>query len=213
MEKRVAHTPRTMDMKKYEETIVRGNGEERAVFPRLLLVLPRSKKISTIRNLRASHILEAFAKTREDEFFVDVIRVCDDMCSDELLKRLLNDATGNFMEAMVDVDASQVLPAVLLFEGSLGVGSWVSRTVARPPASLVLSAYRVDTEEDLRTIDVELRGVALPRVKRANGEASEEEESPSTVIGQVFGDKVKRPSIGVVKCKVASGWESCQRHK
>lgn len=159
-----------LDINYYEETIVKGWRTGNApLFPRLLLLIPRSKQVSTVSNFTASKTLEAFVKIRENDLFVEVIRVYDDMCSDELLKRLLNDATGNFMEVMVNIDVSQTLPDVLLFEGTLEVRSWVSRTVCCPPASLVLSAYRVDTEQDLRTIDDELRRVALPRIKRREG--------------------------------------------
>lgn len=166
----VVDAPSKLDINHYEETIVKGRRTGNApLFPRLLLLIPRSKQVCTVSNLTASNILKAFVKIQEDDLFVEVIRVYDDMCSDELLKRLLNDATGNFMEVMGNIDASQTLPAVLLFKGTLEVGSWVSRTVCCPPASLVLSAYKVDTEQDLRTIDDELRRVALPRIKIREG--------------------------------------------
>lgn len=201
--------------------------------PRFLLLLPRSKKVATPANTKASDVLKAFAQCRERDFDIETVYVYDDECNSQLLNRLLNDAIGHFLEVTVQVDASKTLPAVLLFEGTSAVGSWASRTVADPPATLVLSAYRVETEEDLRCIDVALRRVALPRVRRRNSSTewkspqipsappslrmrpssplSSSENghkgSPASVLYQVFGpDRVKK-AHACNSSRVASGWE------
>lgn len=218
----------------YESKIVCGDRHShgaRASPPRSLLLLPRSEKVATPANMRASKMLEAFAQCRERDFDIETVYVYDDECSSQLLNRLLSDAVGHFLEVTIQVDASKTLPAVLLFEGTMQVGSWVSRSVAAPPATLVLSAYRVETEEELRCIDIELRRVALPRVRRRGSaewkstllplvppsprirpsplSSTEKglESSPVSVLDQVFGpDRVKKVHLSS-SLRVASGWE------
>lgn len=201
--------------------------------PRLLVLLPRSKQVVTAANQRAAGELVAFVEERTKSVRVDVFWVHDDECSSQLMDRLLNDGVGNFLETTIDVDASRNLPIVLLFDGSLQVGSWVSRTVAAPPASLIVSAYRVDNEEDLRCLDFHLRRVARPRTLHEPHEPHEpqrnkplqlqrrgkltplpypvtkqpfNETSPDSILAQVFGDRIL-PSNSSRERRVASGWE------